>query len=424
MRKVISVRILYEISSRIEAAYISEFLKLCGVMITEQDVAEEEMTYEFLTQNFTAYDYNLLLGIQCIDFPDIFKEDCQKHSNSCSNFEHSSKFAIWFREKNFEQLNNYLYEIIEKVFDNTNKNSSLFALAELYVNREYCKKSFLKRFFSTNMDKETKQKFYEEFLKMTDDINQIKVEKEKEAEPYILFASAFCCKKVNELCDGLGRNFHFSLSRMTDKCLKVIQLAGKFPGAYVLAASFCACDRALYGSVLPFYYNAIKENESKPWTAGIYYRIGQYWEKKKTISDKANPVYEEALKVDPLYFKAIFKKGGELLEKKKYLQSIEYYKEILRILQNKHKANQLYPIEMEYLCKCYSMVGLIYDYYLEDSLKASKYYKNMIAAVNISLKESYYFKDFLNSKEKEEYIELLKERISKRSRHIIDKYRW
>lgn len=415
-----TLNIIYRISGRYEASYISEFFKMCGVLVTEQEVSDDIVAYKNLMEECDFYDHTLFLGIDNVDYEDFFDLDCKKNPGVITRFSFSN-FHANLRMKNYIFLHKNLLNIASKVL--MCRSKALSDLVSIYVNNDYCKYSYVQRYFGTSVLDEFKEGLSKKFLIIFNTIEKNEcIAKDKVISIYSTYAKYLCAKKINDLCCSMNLNFYFRPERMIDGCMGILKVAPCFSSAYVLAASFCSCDAAFRASVLPFYKKGLKENEDSPAYVSVYYKLGQYYEKIRGEMENANEMYEKALSLSPKYFRALFKKGAAFLDDNKYLSAINTYKEIIELLDSKRQNSMLFPVEYEYLCKCYLLIGLIYDFYWSDELQGSIYYKKAISLLEHELDRSSFFSDFLDDN-KGILKEYLKKRIALREHILVEKYR-
>lgn len=420
-KMITTLHIIYEVNGRYEAAYISEFFKMCGILVVENEMPNETLQYERLLKDYKQYDHTLFLGIEKVDYKDFFDNDCDMNPILFTRKEYQKTFLYAYKKNEILFLYNDLIDVAERVF--RSKSKALQHLARLYVETNYCRLSYIKRYYTETMKDFLKEKLYKDFLSIIDRMEENQyLWNDKNIYPYVMHARLLCARKVNDICQILKWSCYFRPETMIAKCMTVFDYVEEFPGIYVLAASFCYCDAALRGYVIPFYREALKGRGNSSSGANIYYKLGQYFEKNVKDVEKANSFYANARQVLPEYFRAQFKEGAMLLEEKRYTSAISAYTKIIESFMYKRKSDKLFPVEYEYLCKCYLLIGLIYDYYWSDVSKGSVYYKEAIRLVEDELEKSTFFVDFLGD-EDEIFKKYLVERIALREHILVEKYR-
>lgn len=416
-----SLYIAYAVSGRYEAAYVSEFFKMCGIQVIEQEFPEGTVQYEDLIRNCSLYDHILYMGIESVDYEEYFALDCKRNAELMTRISYSSSFLDNYKQNNYVALHADLLSTAQKVLGY--QSNALSDLVMYYVYKNYCKLSFIKRYFSFSLEKEEKRQLYKRFLDVLYGIDEnLNIRNDSYILSYGTYAKLLCARKVNDLCCEMQSNFYFQPEKMIDTCLKITDYTEHFSSAYALAASFCCCDASFRASVVPFYRKALEKNESHPAYINIYYQLGQYYEKTRKDLERATEVYEKAYSVLPGNYRVLFKKGASQLDEKKYSSAIKTYKQVIESLKCKREYQQLFPVEYEYLCKCYLLIGLIYDYHWSDELQGSVYYKEAIEVVEKELERSTFFGDFLGD-EKNVFRECLKQRIALREHILVEKYR-
>lgn len=416
-----SLHIAYGVSGRYEAAYVSEFFKMCGILVLEQEFPDGTVQYENLVKDCGMYDHTLYMGINRVDYDEFFTLDCKRNPELMTRISYSPSFLEDYRANNHLKLHALLLNVVQNVLGYG--SSALSDLVSFYVYKNYCRLSFIKRYFGTLLEDAEKKQLYKSFLDILYGIDENpNIRNDIHILPYGTYAKLLCARKVNDLCSNLHLNFYFQPRKMIDGCLEILDLTAPFPSAYVLAATFCTCDATFRASVVPFYKKALERNEKRPAFINVYYQLGQYYEKIREDMERANDVYSEAYSFLPGYYRVLFKMGAMLLEEKRYQAAVNTYKKVIEILDCKRWNHQLFPVEYEYLCKCYLLIGLIYDHYWSDELQGSVYYREAIELVEKDLERSPFFSDFLGD-EKGIFREHLKKRIALREHILVEKYR-
>lgn len=416
-----SLHIIYEVNGRYEAAYISEFFKMCGIMVVENEMPNKTLQYESLLKGYKQYDHTLFLGIDKIDYKEFFDSDCDLNPDLFTKRSYQDDFLYAYKKNDVLFLYKDLIDVAEKVLGI--RSRAIQQLARLYVETDYCKLCYIKRYYTDSLDDNQKEKIYNDLLKIIVRMEEdSELWDDKETYPYVLHAKLLCARKVNDICHALKWSYYYQPETMIAKCMTAFNYVDEFPSIYILAASFCYCDAALRGYVIPFYRDSLRERDNNSTAAGIYYKLGQYFEKNVKNMEKANCFYTNACQVLPEYYRGKFKEGAMLLEEKRYTSAISVYIKIIEAFNYKRMSGKLFPVEYEYLCKCYLLIGLIYDYYWSDAAKGSVYYKEAIRLVEDELEKSSFFEDFLRDEE-DIFKEYLIERIALREHILVEKYR-
>lgn len=413
---ICSLRIIYEVEGRLEATYISEFFKLCGIMVVEHDVPAGGISEKIVQKDYRGYDKHLLLSMKEEGYERFFWD----YSDRCVMSFLSVDFEQDFKSRNYEVLYQRLSENIEQVIGY--KSKGLASLAQLYVDKDFFLMSYKKRNFLYEICESEREKLknvfkeiVNEFSKNSDLIN------EYADMPYLRYAKVLCAKKVNEVHTAMNKEFVYSIASLLNECIRILERYPYYAGAYMLAATLCSCDNAYSGDVLPFYNKIIRRQENMPYMAPIYYRFGQYLEKKRGETVRANRLYEKAVQVVPQYFRAVFKVASKYLDERDYGSAIQGYKKVIELIENKYKEKKLFTIEIEYLCKCYLLIGIIYEHFLNSKVLARKCFKYAIEIEGKDLRK-YPFLDIEDNSDTEKYRNYLRERISIREHSIVRKY--
>lgn len=414
-----SLQIIYKASGRLEAVYVSEFFKLCGVIVTERDVDDTNIELDISSEGFWEYDCHLFIGI---DYEQELKiNDSIKNNKRCISYPILEEFTSYFEEQKIENMFADFLDCVTAVFDDI--DLGILALAKIYVYSDYCRLIHKKRSFVNEIAEDKKKQIFLKFFEIAQQFSGDEIlKKEYENSPYVRCAKIQCVKRVNDLCEVLGISPYYSPRGLVNECIEMLSLFPNFIGGYMVAATVSSTDQALYDKVIVFYKSIIKRIKRAPYCALLYYRLGQFFEKNLLNTEDAYYFYRKAVEVYPQYYRAVFKVASEHLDNKKYKVAIEEYVNTIHILANKSKNNVLLPIEIEYLCKCYLLIGLIYDYFLNTEKNAVWYYREAIMLVEKDLKNCNYFELFFDG-DADLYRNILQERISIRQHILVDKYR-
>ena len=297
-------------------------------------------------------------------------------------------------QSNFEKIEDDLCGIAEKVFGDSDQFLRMFISS--YVVNDYCKISYIKRYFKDVMDKselriqkDNLMSFYGELC------NIAKSSKSSVIFPYIEYSKLMVAYKINTLCLYLGCPFSFDIGIELGKCMNLVENTLVSASINVLSGAFCSLDASFRGSVFSYYHRAINEIGEHPAVAYIYYRMGITYERKYKDLKEADKLYERAISVAPCYYRALFKKSVRFLDMRKLSKADASFKDLIEVLQCKRNNKMLFPIEYEYLCKCYLLLGRIYYNYWEDVYRGNKYFNKAIELIEDDLQNSLFFREFL-----------------------------
>lgn len=416
-----AIKIVYNVWDRYECAYISEFLKMCGFFVLEEDVPDENLEPAFCAEDAKWYDSMLYLGVSkdAFDRLDERMEACGYQKQSWIGADPG--FLNQYKENNAGYLQTYLENIVKNVL--RYPDGQISGLISIYVNEEYCRLSYIKRYFGKAVDANRKTFMYNALLRIIASLTTAEknISDERVAGCF-LHAKFLCKRKVNDICNYLGLNNRYPPKKMIEKCLAVYQKQPVSPSVYTLAASFATCNAAFRDNVIPFYKDALKGQEDNPAYANVYYRMGWYYENHLEDMARANDAYDKACGIAPGYVRTLFKKGTKRLNQKRYTSAIEAYQSAIKVLDGKRKKGRMFPVEYEYMCKCYLLIALIYDVYWNDPGECRSYERRAYQLIERELDESPFFGDFLGDAEGE-YIEHLCKRIELRRYIIMDNYK-
>ena len=405
----ISLKIIYNIENRLNAAYISEFYKLCGFLVSELEMTSIIEFSEDLNKELEQYNYILLIGEEK-SYVDVLMENGER---SCLVKKCVYEFSALDEKENNSKLEKMLQDITDGLLKK--KSNAMSYLIQTYVKDGYFTMAYTKRYFLKMLTMDEKQKLLNTLLKMRNGIESIEeVCKGDEFFVYFLYAKLLCSKKINDLCRELNMNFCYNPRRLIGEVLKLPNYRSNFLSAYILAAEVCCCDTEFYESVADFYKKAFQLGGEASYMSPFYYKFGKFLEDKKDDYMSADVIYGKAIEADTRYYRAIFKNARQLEHIEWFNSAIKEYKKIISILELKLNADKLFPIEYEYLCKCYSLIGIIYSYYLGDGMLGRLYKEKALEIKVNNLGKSKIFGQLFGVEEKK-YREETERRIRERA---------
>ena len=405
-----SLKIIYNIKDRLNVAYISEFYKLCGFLVSELETTSIMKFSEDLKEELEEYNYILFVGGEESLYEDIFVKGMGSY---CLIKPLLYDFSTLDRQEHKVKLKKMLLEITYGLLQQNSEAMSY--LIQSYVENRYFIIAHTKRYFLKMLAMDEKQQLLTVLLNMR---NRIELQEEElKADDFFVcfsYAKLLCSKKINDLCRELNMNFCYSPGKLIGEVLRLTNYEEDFLSAYVLAAELCCCDPDFYESVADFYNKAFQIGRDASYMAPFYYKFGKFLESKKGDYITAGFFYEKAIKADTRYYRAIFKGARKLENTQCFNSAIMEYKKIIAILELKLNADKLFPIEYEYLCKCYSLIGIIYSYYLGDGMLGRLYKEKALEIKVNNLGKSKIFEQLFGIEEKK-YREETERRIRERA---------
>lgn len=412
-----AIKIVYVVQNRYECAYVSEFFKMCGFLVLEEDISDEIMELRPYMKDDKWYDEILFLGVSKRAYESLKNSRPQK----VHWVESKLDFLENFKSDNVLYLQKYLANIVEDVLHYP--GNEIDRLIGIYVSEKYCRISYIKRYFGKAVDDIQKKNIYKTLLEMVRYLeSEEKKINDKRVLGYYSHAKFLCARKANDLCEYLGMDYYYNPKKMIEKCLAIRQYLSAFPAASILAASFATSNAAFRDYVIPFYENALEGQEDNPAYANVYYRMGRYYQEHLSDILRANNAYNKACDVAPEYFRALFKKGNEYLDQKRYMSAVKEYQSLIDVLDRKREKGQMFPVEFEYMCKSYLLIALIHDVYWRNPGERNVYERNAYLLIEREMTKSHFFKNFLGDRE-EIYIKYLRKRIKLKRHIMIGKYR-
>lgn len=389
----LKILILYDITERYEVNYISEFFKMCGSMVVEEELTDYIIQEKKYIEKCKLYDKVLVLRKSKNVDKKIGVVENQAVLENMVYVSCHPDFSYFFQNDDKLQLSHIMQPIVNKVFDSNSQ--TLEYLVNFYIKYSYCKENLKQSYFLSFLDEKAKMELFNKFKLMVSNLKNDEILFTNDAfYPVVLYVKQLCSKKVNDVCKECNWTYYFKIDKLYEECINILAHADRFPCAYVLAANICNYDLAYSWRVPSLYNKALSGNECHPAFASIYCQKGYFYEKSHKESWKANQFYKEAYDLLPEYYRAQFKLGIDLINERKFTSAIENYLNIVKKFRSKRELEMIFPIEYEFLCKSYILIGIVYGGYWCDNDQARVYYRKAIRVVEEEIERSNFSRDF------------------------------
>lgn len=404
--------LMYNVKCRYEAVYISEFFKLYGFFVVEQEIIEDQMWSESQIEASEMYKYVVSLEGKQSEFARILNNGNSGFINVQADPDFDSNHA----RNRYEILSQNLLRIVRRVFNSD--DSILNEMVECYVQGEYCRYSHIKRYFVSEISEGERTLLRNRLSQIYERLDTISEWAMDEWYYYVMYAKLLVARRVNDICQVMKINPWFYPDRLINSCMELVRFEPIAAATYALVASYFQCDASYRASVIPYYERALWNYEKHPAFAHIYYRMGLYYEKRQEDKEQAYKVYGKGFAVAPGYYRILFKMAIKFYDERKFRSALVVFKSLIASLQDKYNNNVLMPIEYEYLCKCYLLIGLIYSYYWDEREEGEAYNQRALELVENEMSKTRFFEDFLG---KQIFCDYLKERIALRKHGLVGK---
>lgn len=328
-----------------------------------------------------------------------------------NRFGHLSNHSV-----NVQMSNGQIWNKIGKLNDNKLKEIWADILEEVFANEQdiyaridimwkiadiYCKYDLFRKLLNNTeswfrqVRNETSEEIYEKSLMQQKEIWN---EALKELEQYsvlpdsndeikgvehLCYAILYCKRKINDICDLLGREFEYDSWDLLSESEAVLKRCKT--DFYMIENIIAKNARRSWeykGLALLSMKSCTLNCEVPACNSFHFYRLGKLYEKSEKVL-QAQSAYEEAYQLNPLNFRALYKIAVDSFSRKYYDIARNEFEGILDLLQisvGNYNAianviKKLPALELEYVCKCYFFLSEIekreeyVDYQYYDSCK-------------------------------------------------------
>ncbi|MCD7882749.1 MAG: hypothetical protein LUI87_03435 [Lachnospiraceae bacterium] len=211
---------------------------------------------------------------------------------------------------------------------------------------------------------------WKSIIKCLEDFREGLIEKQKyDGMEYLAYALCFCKRKVNEYCNLLKIERTYGTGKVLEQLESVYDYVDDFYMVENLKAKISSLDRSYKSFSISYLLNCTKTCDVNLCNSFHYYRIGKQMEIIQR-EEEAAKAYRISYMMNPLNFRALFKLAADQFRRKEWSKSAEYLKGILNILQlntdddSRFEKQVLFlpPLELEYVSKCYALLGRIDEY--------------------------------------------------------------
>lgn len=282
-------------------------------------------------------------------------------------------------EKQKNERIHYIVDCVEKIQQKANvplKEADVEALkkiADIYVNYDLMKYGVALAFF-VNYDAivQVVQKYYvNAYVEVASNTAEGSENAHLLESVYYCYFISNIARYVNETCDFLKQRLIFDSRKIQSLLERKIQELEKDPhkhkhkgmvsSIYMLIGYCLECDSERRKESGKYYQNAIEEcGESGKLCCYPHYRLGRFYEKQEHDREKAIAEYQEAYRLNPKEYRAVYKIADYYKEKRNFVEAFNKYYEITTILDNRGKSNVLQPKEYEYLYKAWFFMSELY----------------------------------------------------------------
>lgn len=350
MRNLYSVRIIRKESQAVQAVYIEEFWKFCGVY-TSEFITE----YAGTVQDTDSVDCNIILDEDAV-YLDKLKA---KHSVTFSNLERYSDLSSRDKRKRFgRKIERELLSKIAEIFRwNKECIQDFKKICKVFVESDFAYSNYLTHLFLDQFSEDMKLMQIDIF---SDCMDMIYTEGAKlKGSPYRKFAYLNCMRKINRIClsEGTRRFFDDELIMKVAHQLSVEDEA--FSMGNVLAGLVGLSRRKFWNQGQLYMREALDKEGDNKYSAFVYYALAHFLEVEEKDEQKAWKLYHHMGEIAPQSYRMLFKRATELFHQKKSPDWCNEFFQIYKLMKGKEAKGWIQPLELEYYYKCAKILNRI-----------------------------------------------------------------
>lgn len=184
-------------------------------------------------------------------------------------------------------------------------------------------------------------------------------------QEHLDYAILYCKRKINDICNLLGERFEYDSWELIIECNK---MHTKYEADFYMAENIIAQNAKMSleykGMAFSAMKDCIRQCRVPACNSFHFYRLGKIYEKAEKVI-QAEFAYENAYRINPLNFRALYKNAVNSRERKYYDIARKEFERILELLQVLTEdierfletVTKLPALELEYICKCYVLLA-------------------------------------------------------------------
>lgn len=167
-------------------------------------------------------------------------------------------------------------------------------------------------------------------------------------------------EKLSQLKNILWQKHYYSHEEILKKIRQILSVNPDYYGAYTILGFAELLDDETKVDAMDHFLAAVQRIDGRPYSSYLRYRMGRYYETVLVYPKKSLANYEEAYRVDPDDYRALFKLAVTAQARENFSAALASLDELIKILLCKKDSKALQPIECAYLYKAYKNKGAIY----------------------------------------------------------------
>lgn len=418
-----------------QGLYFKEFMKWIGLSYFHYTFNEvnEKLNRQFEEKN-NQFDFIVYINDQDAVWKRRFGQLAKKNISI-----QMESLWIYDSESKRAQINKkYLLELWTQLFEESDQSKPEFALVKNILeilSNIYCKYDLMRKLlnnknslFMSTSEMNTSPVYVKE---MENHLEQWKVVinnlqtlrmgnllSYNSGMEYVEYATGYCYRKVNELCDLMGKRRFYETSYILKGAETVYAYIDRFYMIESLKAKIASMDSEYKELAIPYIRNCTIACKVDACSSFHFYRLGKQHELNDR-REQADKIYRISYQKNPLNFRALFKLAVDRINKKDFTGAKQYLSGIMSILQlipDDHYYEHLYQLpclELEYVCKCYILLGNI-ELYEYDSPVSAKFFYDKALEVHNSIEKNAFLVEMYPDIEERKFVKLyLEKRLSR-----------
>lgn len=350
MRNLYSVRIIRKESQAVQAVYIEEFWKFCGVYTSEY---------------ITKYS-DTILDEDIVDCNIILDEDAAclsklkaRFSVMFSDLQRYSDLSSRDKRKRFgRKIERELLSKIAGLFRwNKECIQDFKKICKAFVESDFAYSNYLTHLFLDQFSEDMK-------LMQIDILNGCMdmiygVEENMNGNLYRKFAYLNCARKINRIClsKETRRIFDDGIIMKVAHQLSVEDEA--FSMGNVLAGLVGLSRRKFWNQGQLYMREILDKEGDNKYSAFVYYALAHFLEVEEKDEQEAWKLYHHMGEIAPQSYRMLFKRATELFHQKKSPDWCNEFFQIYKLMKEKEAKGWIQPLELEYYYKCAKILNRI-----------------------------------------------------------------
>lgn len=346
MRNLYSVRIIRKESQAVQAVYIEEFWKFCGVY-TSEFITE----YAGTIQDTDLVDCNIILDEDAAYLSklktrfSVMFSDLQRYSDLSGR--DKRKRLGWKIERELLSKIAELFEWDKACIQDFKK------ICRAFVRSDFAYNNYLTHLFL--------DQFSDEQIEILNNCMAMIYEAGTTLKgiPHRKFAYLNCARKINRICfsEKQRRVFDDELVMKVVHQLSVEDEA--FSMGNVLAGLVGLSRRKFWNQGQLYMREALDKEGDNKYSAFAYYALAHFLEVEEKDEQEAWKLYHHMGEIAPQSYRMLFKRATELFHQKKSPDWCNEFFQIYKLMKEKEAKSWIQPLELEYYYKCAKILNRI-----------------------------------------------------------------